>query len=685
MKAKDGVRKLIFGFVASLLLMPSQSISAKLSEKTGSKFFTAKDIIKLESVRDAQISPDGHLVVFSQQAGDLMKDRDIVTLWIVSADGGGLQQLVKGEASHPRWSPDSDRVAFLAHEADGNSQIQVLSISTGMSMEITHTDQSPEDIAWSPDGRSIAFTAFVPGSSEVLGSPLKKPPGATWAPPLRFTTAKHIVSDSSGYVRPGRTHLFVVPSIGGAVRQLTFGSTDEATPTWSPDGVDLVYSARDESSKLLDFNLDRIQQVNVVTAKVTRLSPDPIDASVPVVSPDGRHIAFIGWVSPHPGDFFPIDVYVMDRDGSHAHPLDPSLDRVAASPRWTSDGRSILFRYADRGVDKVARAGLDGSFAELAQGVVDGFSVSKGGVLAFPLGGADHPADLGTAEDGRTHRLTRLNDPLLRGLRPATLRPLPVYSSFDGAEVGAWVLLPPGYDSGRRYPTILEIHGGPYGEDSPYWRTDSQVFAGAGYVVLYANYRGSTSYGLKFSTAIDRNFPSAAPYDDLMSAVDAAIAVGIADPSGLYVTGGSAGGELTAWIVGNTHRFKAAVAVKPIIDEISEGLENDQYLYDTTSEFGTTPWANPMLFWAHSPISLVENVSTPTLLIVGDKDRRTPLGQSLDFYNALHIRGIPAGLVIVPDASHESLKSRPSQRAEEDLATLAWFARYPGSDAAKRH
>ena len=206
------------------------------------------------------------------------------------------------------------------------------------------------------------------------------------------------------------------------------------------------------------------------------------------------------------------------------------------------------------------------------------------------------------------------------------------------------------------------------------------MYAGAGYVVLYVNYRGSISYGLKFSTAIDRNFPGPA-YDDLMSAVDAAVTAGIADPTRLFVTGGSAGGELTAWIVGRTHRFRAAVAAKPVIDAISEALDSDQYLSGATDEQGTTPWASPMTFWSHSPLSLVANVTTPTLLIVGDDDHRTPVGQSMEFYDALQILGVPTGLIRVPGASHESLKSRPSQRAAEDLATLAWFARYGGTPA----
>ena len=274
--------------------------------------------------------------------------------------------------------------------------------------------------------------------------------------------------------------------------------------------------------------------------------------------------------------------------------------------------------------------------------------------------------------------MTHLNAPWLEALSLGMLRPLAVHSSLDGAEVGAWVLLPPSYDPGRRYPTILELHGGPAGEDTPYWRTNSQLCAAAGYVVLYVNYRGSTSYGLKFSRDIDHNFPGPS-YDDAISAVDAAVHQGIADPSRLFVTGASAGGELTAWIIGKTHRFRAAAAVKPVIDLTSQLLANDQYLYGATSLFAATPWESPMTFWQHSPLSLVGNVSTPTLLMVGEEDRRTPPEQSLEFYNALQIRGVPSGLIIVPGVGHDGLTSRPSQRAAEDLAIIDWFARYGGA------
>lgn len=639
--------------------------------------FTPEDIFRIQEASDSRISPDGRQVAFVRRSDSIETDRSISTLWVVDATGGPPRRLVSGSGASPRWSPDGARIAFLAADPQGATQIQLIASQGGVVAPLTHLAQAPQDLAWSPDGRTIAFCAFVPAPAPTLGAPIAEPPGAKWAPPLRFIASKNYLADGEGYVPAGHAHIFLVDVASGAVRQLTTGTGDEASPAWAPDSRALVYSSKGIEPPLIDYFASRLYEVDVASGRVRRMSPDPVVASSPAVSPDGRHVVFIGSTPPKPGGFFAVDAYVMDRDGSHVRVLAPTLDRVVANPQWSADGDAVVASYVDRGVGKIARFGLDGGVHVVAHDAEDSFSVARNGAIAFALEGADHPADVGLASGGAQRRLTRLNDSWLSALNVGAVKPLPVRSSVDGAEVGAWMVLPPGYRPGRRYPTILAAHGGPYGQDGPQWRSDYQLFAAAGYVVLYANYRGSTSYGLKFSAGIDRDFPGPA-FDDLMSAVKAAVAAGVADPERLFVTGASAGGELTAWIVGQTHRFRAAAALKPVIDLFSHSLANDQYLYGATDEFGVTPWADPMMFWRHSPLSLVANVTTPTLLIVGEDDHRTPPGQSMEFYDALQIRGVPTGLVIVPGVGHEGLASRPSQRAAEDVAILAWFARYGG-------
>jgi dipeptidyl aminopeptidase/acylaminoacyl peptidase len=279
------------------------------------------------------------------------------------------------------------------------------------------------------------------------------------------------------------------------------------------------------------------------------------------------------------------------------------------------------------------------------------------------------------ARRGKTRRLTQLNAGLFADKTLAAVRPLAVTSSFDGRPIDAWLALPPGFDAAQKYPLILEIHGGPYAAYGPVFSTDVQLYAAAGYVVLYANPRGSTSYGQEFANFIHHRYPSE-DYDDLMSAVDAAIAQGYVDPRRLYVTGGSGGGVLTAWIVGRTDRFRAAVTQKPVINWASTVLTTDIYTYMPKYWFSKLPWEDPEAYWKLSPLSLVGSVKTPTLVLVGDQDFRTPVSDSEQYYQALQLKGVPTGLVKVPGASHGGLTARPSQSAAKASAILAWFERY---------
>jgi dipeptidyl aminopeptidase/acylaminoacyl peptidase len=255
------------------------------------------------------------------------------------------------------------------------------------------------------------------------------------------------------------------------------------------------------------------------------------------------------------------------------------------------------------------------------------------------------------------------------------VRPIETASSFDGRPVQAWLTLPPGHAEGQRHPLILEIHGGPFAAYGPHFSTDNQLYAAAGYAVLSVNPRGSTSYGAEFANLIHHAYPGN-DYDDLISAVDAAIAQGVVDPEQLYVTGGSGGGVLTAWIIGKTNRFRAAAVQKPVIDWSSFALTADNPAYFSRYWFGAYPWEDPEAFWRRSPLSLVGNVQTPTLVVVGSEDYRTPVSESEQYYTALQLRDVPTALVKVPGASHGGIAARPSQSGAKAAAILAWFERY---------
>jgi len=482
-----------------------------------------------------------------------------------------------------------------------------------------------------------------------------------------------------------------VPGDGGAPTQLTYGATNAGGQvSWTPDGSAILFSAnlaKDWDRQPINSEVYRISiNGGAPVALTDRDGPD----YAPVVSPDGRSIAFIGFDDRKLG-YQNAALSVMNLDGSNKRVLTGNLDRSVAAPVWSSDSRAVYVSIEDNAATRVARVGLDGSIRTVASGLAGGgldrpyaggdFSVSRGGRIAVTVGDALHPADVGVANGGVVRKLTSLNSSLLGTKALGEVRKLPVTSNFDQRPIDAWLVTPPDFDPAKKYPLILEIHGGPFAAYGPTFSTDYQLYAAAGYAVLYTNPRGSTSYGEEFANQIDKAYPGH-DYDDLISAVDAAIATGSIDPNNLFVTGGSGGGVLTAWIVGKTNRFRAAATQKPVIDWASFVLTSDGANFYSPYWFAKKPWEDPQGYWARSPLSLVGNVKTPTLVVVGSEDYRTPVSESEQYYTALQLRGVPTALVKVPGASHGGIAGRPSQSAAKASAILAWFDRYRNKSAA---
>ena len=348
-----------------------------------------------------------------------------------------------------------------------------------------------------------------------------------------------------------------------------------------------------------------------------------------------------------------------------------------------ADSRSILALVMDRGQGKVARFTLDGRMTMLADQLA-GNSLDRPysggeyhharGTIAVITADSSRPGDIGIVRNGRTVRLTDLNADLLAVRKLGEVRKLPVTSSRDGQPINTWVVLPPDYRPGEKRPAILEIHGGPSLSYGPNFATDMQLYAAAGYVVIYPNARLSTSYGQKFSTNPDPKEPFV-DTADFLSAVDSAVAAGFADPANLFVTGGSYGGYATAALIGQTDRFRAAALQKPVINWVSKILNTDIIADQHQYTYGKQPWDNPEILWRNSPLSLVGKVQTPTFLVVGERDYRTPISEAEQYYGALQLRGIPSGLMVIPNTSH-SLNVRPSYSALKASAILAWFERY---------
>lgn len=671
---------LVLACVVSLpaIAAPADAPSAK---------FEGRDLFGLQYATDPQIRPDGLAVAYTRVSFDIMSDRGQQSIWLVDTQTGAQTPLVTGPGSHssPRWSRDGKRLAYVSAGDDGHPQLYVRWMQTGQSARLAELLDAPGDLAWSADGTSIAFTQFALDEKSKLGEAPAKPEEAKWAEPLEVITDITYRSDSAGYLKPGYTHIYVVPADGGAPRQLTFGAFNETGPlSWSLDGK-FVYASgnRDENWRREPVNTE-IYRVSVSDASIAALTSRGGPDAAPQVSPDGAKIAYLGYDDKLLG-YQNARLYVMDRDGSNSRSLTDSLDRTIDAAQWATDGRSIYIQYDDKAITKIARVLLNGRIEPVAEGLSGGgldrpytggaFTVAANGAVAFTSGTAQSPSDISVARKGRATQLTHLNENLFNGKKLGQVKALPVISSFDKRPIDAWIVTPPDYDAAKKYPLILEIHGGPYAAYGPVFSTDDQLYTSAGYVVLYTNPRGSTSYGEEFANLIQHDYPSH-DYDDLISAVDAAIAQGYADPDNLFVTGGSGGGVLTAWIVGKTTRFKAAAAQKPVINWASTVLTTDIATFMPKYWFSKLPWEDPEGYWKRSPLSLVGSVTTPTLVVVGEKDFRTPVSDSEQYYQALQLRGVPTALVKVPGASHGGLTARPSQSAAKASAILAWFERY---------
>ena len=670
-------------FAATCLATPA-AVAAKPADAPN-PIFTGRDLFDLSAAADPQISPDGRFVAYVRRAADIMTDKARSSIWLINVATGEQRPIAAGvgDSFSPRWSNDGRRLAYASTAEGGAPQLFVRWMDTGQTVRVTGLPDSPQALAWSPDDRRIAYVMNVPDEGAKLGSAPPKPEGANWAKPLEIIDKVTYRADGQGYIKPGFDKIFVVDADGGAPRQLTFGAYHDGAPEWTKDGRAILFSALRSPDWETAGRESEIYRLDVDSGQITALTNRKGPDAGPEVSPDGRTIAFVGF-DDTPKAFEQSHIYVMPVNGGAPRLVAPGLDRDVGQIEWAADGRSLIVGYEENGSFTVSRVGLDGSVRPITHDAATfsydrpyaggGFSVARNGAVAFTVSPVDRPTDVAISTGGAARQLTHLNELNLGGKRLATLQTLNVRAP-DGGNVPSWLLLPPTYQAGQRVPTILEIHGGPYSSYGPHFATDYQLYAAAGYAVLFTNPRGSTGYGQAFADGIDKTYPDS-DFNDLMAAVDAAVASGVADPNNLFVTGGSGGGILTAWIVGKTDRFKAAAAQKPVINWTSMALTADGVPFFGRYWMGSMPWENYQSYWARSPLSLVANVKTPTLVVVGSEDYRTPDSEAEQFYAALKLKGVPTTFVKVPEASHGGIAARPSQSAAKAAAIIAWFDRY---------
>lgn len=660
---------------------------------TASDVLQSKDIFDIEYAADLTISQDGKKAYFVRHYMDIQTDRKLGNIWEIDLKSREILPVTTGDHLdfNPQLSPDGSQLAFVSTRT-GKPQIYVTWLKTGHTAKLTNLTSSPSKLSWSPDGKHIAFSMFVEGPANNPVSLKGKPKGAKWAKSATFIDDVYYRFDGGGYTRKGSTEIFLLSAQGGTARQLTKDEFNNGGAlSWAKDSKTIYFSAlRSENREFTPLNTD-VFALDVQSSSISQLTDRNGPDSSPIVSPDGKSIAYLGFDDKYT-NYENAQLYVMDIDGNNKRQVSEGLDRSISRIAWDKRGNNLYIQYDDKGSTFLALQSLkNGEKRKILTDKIGGQSYGRpytsGEFAASPQGNVIistsdplRPADVGLLDDGEVINLTNLNEDALGHKTLARVEEIWYKSSADGKDIQGWITYPPNFDKTKKYPLVLEIHGGPVTAYGPQFSMEIQLFAAAGNVVLYTNPRGSSSYGKAFANTIDKNYPSQ-DYDDLMSGVDEVIAKGFIDTENLFVTGGSGGGVLTAWIVGNTERFQAAVVAKPVINWFSFVLTADIYPYFYQYWFNNKPWEDIEGYMKFSPITLVGNVTTPTMLLTGESDYRTPISETEQYYQALKIQGVDTAMVRIPGASHGIYK-KPSNLMTKVEYILWWFDKHASTSSS---
>ena len=644
-----------------------------------------EDLTRILFVTDPQISPDGRRVAFVVTSLSEERDEYLANIWIVGVEGGTPRRFTAGPRRdiEPRWSPDGTRLAFLSERAlKDKLQLYVLPADGGEPTKLTALEHGVSSIAWAPDGTRLAFVSLVGGQHEPESEEEKRK-----SRPARVITSVKYRFNGEGFTYERRPHVFVVPLDGSSPVQITDGDFIDADPVWAPDGESIVFASARHAARDDDDASD-LWQVPAKGGAPQRLTATTGPVMLPAFAPDGRTIAFLARAGLNAYGRN-VQLFTVPSEGGQVVCLTSALDRscgpLHVRPQWSPDSRFITVAAEERGDIGLWRVAAPGGSAPVrivgGERALNGFSASADGrLLAFAASGPVAPAEVFVCRvDGSDERrLTELN----RGWTDSVTLSTPERFRFTraGFDLDVWVIRPAGFVAGQRYPTLLSIHGGPHAQYGHNFFDEFQVYAGAGYGVVYTNPRGSQGYGEAFAQAVVGDW-GGGDYADVMAALDEALARHpFIDPDRLGVLGGSYGGFLTSWTVGHTKRFKAAC---------SERAVNCHYTMFGTSDIGSSfnvvelggplPWEDMARYIERSPLTYAKDITTPLLILHSEDDLRCPIEQAEQLFVALKKLRREVRFVRFPGENHEMSRSgKPRHRLERFRYILEWFSAHLG-------
>lgn len=633
------------------------------------------DFFELETVSSVKISPSGDKIIYSKRWINKYEDRPESDLWIMDSNGKNNRFYMKGGS--PEWSPDGSRIAFVKSGEPKGSQIFVKIMNVaGEATQITRLDGSPSNIQWSPDGKYIAFTMLVPDHTRWSIKMPKKPKGATWTAEPRIVEDLVYRRDRIGFLEDGYTHIFVVPASGGTARQITEGNWNHGNGgySWTKDGKEILFSSLRVPEAEYQHRESEIYAVNIKTGDFRTLTERKGPDFDPVISPDNKYVIYRGydWTD---DTYINSKLYLMNLDGSGAKLISGDFDKSLSNIKWAEDNSGVYATVREEGTSNLYFISLKGSIKQVTKGnhMFSVSSFSKNGKAAAVFSDSYRPSDVAIIDlkNPQINFFTSVNEDILSEVKLGNVEEI-WYTSTDDYKIQGWIITPPDFDPSKKYPLILSIHGGPHGMYGVGFNFRWQIHAAEGYVVLYTNPRGSAGYGSAFGNAIKNDYPNK-DFDDLMKGVDEVIKKGYIDEDNLFVYGGSGGGVLTSWIVGHTDRFAAASVNYPVINWLSfVGTTDGVSWY---RNFQKLPWEDPSEHLRRSPLMYVGNVKTPTLLMTGVKDLRTPISQTEEFYQALKVQKVPTAMIRFNEEFHGT-SSKPSNYLRTVLYLHHWFDKF---------